>query len=481
MLGKRRLLICSHKSSTSVNPFSLYFLKRPKAFMKALLTLFLSALAITTFAQSGTTAAFTSGNIIVYRVGDGVHTLRGYSAPVYLDEYTPAGALVQSIRVPAKTASAAGLTAQGTSTTEGMLTRTVDGKYVVFTGYNADTGVQQVSNTQAATVARAIGRADAAGTLTISPLGTTAFSSGAIRSAASADGTTVYVAGANSGIRKAVFGDTTTIRISATLASGGTANPANFRAVGIYGGQLYASTNSGTSYRMVSIGTGTPTDTGAAVTKLPGVPTTITPGQFFFADIDATTPGVDVLYLADNGSTTGGIQKYSLVNGTWVANGKRTPSVTGPVGLTGVVTGSTVKLYTTSGSTNNTTYVLYALTDTTGYNKTITGTFTLLATASASTAFRGVALAPQSTTPSFDTDHFRSVATGNWNSTATWQSSADSINWHAATLIPGAAAASITIRSPHTVTVTANATANKPSVNTGATLHVNTGVVFTTQ
>ena len=51
-------------------------------------------------------AAFTPGNIVVYRVGDGAAALAGTGTAVFLDEYTPAGVLVQSIAMPTTTSGA---------------------------------------------------------------------------------------------------------------------------------------------------------------------------------------------------------------------------------------------------------------------------------------------------------------------------------------------------------------------------------------
>ena len=45
-------------------------------------------------------APFTFGNIVVVRVGDGAAALTNASTATFLDEYTPAGALVQSIALP---------------------------------------------------------------------------------------------------------------------------------------------------------------------------------------------------------------------------------------------------------------------------------------------------------------------------------------------------------------------------------------------
>ena len=45
-------------------------------------------------------AAFTPGNIVIYRVGDGTSSLVNTGNAVFLDEYTPSGTLVQSIALP---------------------------------------------------------------------------------------------------------------------------------------------------------------------------------------------------------------------------------------------------------------------------------------------------------------------------------------------------------------------------------------------
>src|SRR2546428_816309 len=46
-------------------------------------------------------AAFTPGDLVIYRVGDGTTgSLASTGSPVFLDEYTTLGVLVQSIPVP---------------------------------------------------------------------------------------------------------------------------------------------------------------------------------------------------------------------------------------------------------------------------------------------------------------------------------------------------------------------------------------------
>ena len=71
------------------------------------------------------------------------------------------------------------------------------------------------------------------------------------------------------------------------------------------------------------MGTGTPTASGQTLTSLPGFPTSGSQYGFFFADLNAGVAGLDTLYVADDTSTVGigGILKYSLVCGSWPANG----------------------------------------------------------------------------------------------------------------------------------------------------------------
>src|SRR5688572_19084620 len=85
--------------------------------------------------------SFTAGNIVVYRVGNGTGTLSNAATAVFLDEYTTAGVLVQSVAIPVDVSGAnRRLTAAGTGNTEGMLTLSTDGRYLVFTGYDAPVG-----------------------------------------------------------------------------------------------------------------------------------------------------------------------------------------------------------------------------------------------------------------------------------------------------------------------------------------------------
>ncbi len=73
---------------------------------------------------------------------------------------------------------------------------------------------------------------------------------------------------------------------------------------------------------------------------------------------------------------------------------------------------------------------------------------------------------------------YRTKASGNWNSAATWQKYNGS-TWANATLAPTSADQTITILSGHTVTITANITADQIVVSSGGTLIQNSSVTLT--
>ena len=76
-------------------------------------------------------------------------------------------------------------------------------------------------------------------------------------------------------------------------------------------------------------------------------------------------------------------------------------------------------------------------------------------------------------------DNYRSLATGNWSTAATWQASPDNTNWANATLAPGATAATVTIQNAHSVSLDANVTTSSLSLNSGSILNINAGKQLT--
>jgi hypothetical protein len=130
-----------------------------------------------------------------------------------------------------------------------------------------------------------------------------------------------------------------------------------------------------------------------AISVLPGIDTVYasakttksSPYQFLLLNL----PKGDVLYIADDNQLVAdrGIQKYSLVAGTWVYNGSIYAHQSR--GLTGYNNGDTVVLFSTSPSK------LFGTLDLTGWNTKVSGdSAVVLATAATNTAFRGVTFAP---------------------------------------------------------------------------------------
>jgi PEP-CTERM motif-containing protein len=342
----------------SVSLFSLPFLLTPAAFATGI----------------------TPGDLVVVQVGatGSVTALAGTATATFLDEYTPTGTLVQQIALPTSASgSSDALTLSGTSTAEGFLSISSDGNYLTLGGYN-----QTVGGTTAANAASAVNRV--VGLVNISTGSadtTTALSSGTsgnIRSVATANGSSFYVASSSAGVGYVgTFGSVTSaLQLSTT--------PVNTRVVNISGGQLYVSSSSGTFLGLSTIGSGLPTTAGQTTTGLAGFPTSGTHSSYDYWFANSST-----VYVADDGSAAagGGIQKWTLSGGTWslqytlLNNGTSTTDVRG---LTGEIVGGNTELFGTTSTTS-----LIEVTDTGAGSSD-----TVLATAGANTAFRDVVLVP---------------------------------------------------------------------------------------
>ncbi|HEV2721210.1 MAG TPA: fibronectin type III domain-containing protein, partial [Thermoanaerobaculia bacterium] len=340
---------------------------------------FAAIAAFVLISSIATAGPFTAGNLVLYRVGDGSAALGSGGTAVFLDEYTPAGVLVQSIAMPA--AASPRLVASGTATTEGFFSRSEDTRYLVVPGYDAALAATVTSST---TVPRVIGRVDGNGNLDASTSYVDTASAGNIRSATSVDGSRFWTSGSTQGPRTIVFGATTATVIS-------TSNT-NTRQINVFNDQLYISSGASTTIRMATIGSGLPITAGQTMTQLPGLPVTSTFNSFFLVRLDGGTVP-DTLYIADEGNNQ--VQKWSLNSGTWVLKGS--VSVPTPRGLTASVSGTTATVYVTSGGTG--TPVL-TFTDSSGFNGTLSATAsTLIAGAGTNKVFRAVAMAPTGGSP----------------------------------------------------------------------------------
>jgi len=335
-----------------------------------LFRLLLRVMCIGTLAVSAPASAapFTPGNLALYRVGDGSAALTTGGTPVFIDEYTPGGTLVQSLPLPVITnGSQRALVASGTATTEGMLSRSSDGNYLWLTGYATAVGTPSLASTLSAAVPRVAGRIDAVGNVNTTTALSDFSDAGNPRSAASDSGSRVWLAGATGGTRYATLGATTSVALAPA--------PAIMRQTHIAAGQLYATTGA-VPGGVYAVGSGLPTAPGQIPTLLAA---TTSPNAVFIV------PSLQTMYVADDMAAH--ILKFAKqMDGTWAAAGSI--AATGVRGLTGTVAGPVVTLFATSPGT------LYTAVDNTGAG-TASGTATATALASANTAFRGIALAPE--------------------------------------------------------------------------------------
>ncbi len=350
---------------------------------KAILTAILATFAGSAMASA---AAITYGNIVVSQVGDGSGALNSNATAVILKEFTVGGSLVQSIPLPTATTATA-ITLSGSATSEGALHLSTDKQYLSIAGYGATPGTASITGATASTVNRVVGIIPVGtGVVDGSTRLTDAYNGSNIRSAFTTNGTDIWTGGnggsgqgPSAGVRYMTIGATTSTQVSGSSS--------NQRVVTIQNGQLYSSSPTGALLGVTQIGTGTPTTSGQTVTLLPGMPTTGTHSNYDYWFKDAST-----LYMADDGSAAngGGIQKWVLSSGTWslvytlLNNGS---STTATRGLAGYIDGNgDAVLFGTGGST------LFTVTDTGA-----SAAATVLATAPANTAFRGVELVPEPT------------------------------------------------------------------------------------
>jgi MYXO-CTERM domain-containing protein len=295
-------------------------------------------------------------------------------------------------------------TDSGTATSSGYL-NTYNG-YVAIAGYNvaAATASTTSSNNKVVQVLDSTGNVvNRAVFPTGGPAGSppSPFSGNNIRSAIATSATNFYATGTSSGSPNtggAWYSNSTNYTQVSSTASG---QPTNMRNVGIFGGQLYASSAASTGNGVWAVGSGLTTSSGQTSTLV------INAGSgastYGFVMFDTNQDGsVDLAYLADDRSAAGGgLQKWMLVGGTWTQSWSLLVNATGTLsgtaangfagirGLTGTwdaVNGT--QLYATTTEANNNR--LISILD----NGSTPTTATNLASAGTNYVFRGVAFTP---------------------------------------------------------------------------------------
>jgi len=327
-------------------------------------------------------ASFTPGNIVVVRIGDGSIALSGSAFPVFLEEYTITGTLVQVIQLPiVVSGSNRRFVLTGTSTSEGNLTLSGDKHFITLAGYDADVGTATVATT--AGISRVAALISDAGVINTSTYFSDGFTGSNIRGAYTMDGTSFWLSGtaspaASGGVRYLTLGGLTSVQITNTVT--------NTRFVYIYNGQLYVSASSGAFLGVNSVGTGIPTTTGQTTVNYIN---TLTGSSSYGL---AFSPDGNTCYIADDRATTssGGVQKWTYNGTAWsLAYVLNTNLTTGCRGLTVNFSGSSPVIFAVS----NTNLV-------TATDAGATSPFTTLMTCATNTIYRGVSFAPIAPAPS---------------------------------------------------------------------------------
>src|SRR5215217_1879793 len=361
-----------------------------------------------------TVAVSCTPNVMVVHVGGGAAALNSTATEVFLEEYRPTGgAPVRTLSIPAMgPAGANRLTVSGSDDYQGLLARSGDGRLLTFAGYDADAGTANVSGTSSALTSRVVGQVDVAGVFTIGARLSDAYDLDSVRSATTVDGSGYWLAGRGGGIRHVLAS-------ASPVASTALSNGVNdCRFVSVFDGRLYftlgiAPVPNPQGYRqgVHAFASALPTVMETPV-QLPSFAVTLTSSGFALLDLDPEVEGVDTAYVSINLNLTasqGGtpdslrLEKWTFDGAAWSKKDSFVPAfaVAGTTtsriathGVSATKTPSGVRVYVTtylssSGGAGN---MLVTFLDD---GRTVTPSVTVLATAPANTAFRGVSASPR--------------------------------------------------------------------------------------
>lgn len=325
---------------------------------------------------------FNNGNLVLLQVTHGTSgAATANGAPISLVGYQPGSGFTGfSANVPNTTAGSR-MVLPGNSTSEGQLTLSADGRYLVFGGYDTALGTSGI--TTSTTIPRAVGRASMAGAVDV--YDTDAYAGNNFRGGYSNDGSAFFLVASNGGVRSMNAPGPVT-------APASTGSPTNLRVLNAFdfgGGQRYFVSTGSALGGWIGIGEFN-TVTGL-IAPLPGMPTATGPSAYDFVFNAAGT----TLWVADDRSTAsgGGLQRWDLNAGTWGLTYTMTTGL--PVGTAGGLRGLTLDpatgtlFATTAGTSTSAGTALYSVVDTGAGS-----TFSLLATAPTGAVWRGVEFVP---------------------------------------------------------------------------------------
>jgi len=325
-------------------------------------------------------APFTTRNLAVLRIGDGAESLSASGNSVFIDEYASNGTLVQTIPLPDSGPNA--ILEVPTSSVEGSLTLSSDGKLLALPGYRIayTNSTSSVATTPASAVPRAACTLDGGANFKIGAVTTDAYSAYNLRCIATDGTSNFWAAGSADGTWWLSPDSESQIQIN---------QAANTRQVNIFNGNLYIVTASSLS------------QWGAGLYGFSGLPTSLTAPSPLMLCANASAPGVNptgfsispdglTAYVADQ---IVGINKWTNSDGTWYPAYSFDAATSQADGLVVDWSGANPVLYGTSstGGSRTSANALFMLVDTGMASEPVT-----IAVAPAKTLFRGVAFTPKS-------------------------------------------------------------------------------------
>jgi hypothetical protein len=323
------------------------------------------------YAGNSSSSPFVAGNLAVLRAGDATESLSSHGNSVFIDQFTTNGTLVSSLAIPDNATNA--LLISGSASSEGALTRSADGRLLIFAGYNIafTNSSSSLPGSSSTNVPRVLGIVDVNGAFALVGVTTNQYNGNNIRSGTTDGRGNYWGAGANSANNGTLYfggGPASTIQT----------NVANSIVIQDLGGNLYFSTAKITP----------------GIWKIPGTPVVPATCAVFLGTSGspyafAFNPNFTNAYVADDTLTgKGGVQRWDYNGSTWTMS-YAFAGITN-IGAHGVAvnfSGAHPVIYATTAeaSTNR----LVSITDT-GAASTVT----TLATAGFDQVFRGVALTP---------------------------------------------------------------------------------------
>jgi hypothetical protein len=282
-------------------------------------------------------------SVVVERIG-GDSDFNGYAqgnapailsaVPVFMDEFTlGTSTRAQSLALPTTTVGAQRALTEyyRNDTHNGYMTRSVDGQYLVTSGYQAAVGTASVGTDAGVSARRPIGLINMSGNVDTSSSFQLS-SRTQTRSIATVDGNGFYINNASTAQGLRFLPGSGTIATQTPAASSGRLHDNAHRAIRIFDNKVFFTSNSSTAGPGLSVLDPTnpnlPTSTDATGTALPiqtfaNTGTGSFVGQFVLLDRNANGfagTDLDTAYIGfetTNGSGTGGVQKWAYNGTSW--------------------------------------------------------------------------------------------------------------------------------------------------------------------